>query len=224
MDPKDVEKLLDETDGESEMETTSTLPRPTTSSSAEKTNQENLLQENKAVTEPVPEKTDVRMPEQQRPAPKKKIRVTKFSSKATDFKIFQAKQGQSCKLCNFQSDSASSIDEHVYQHFVRWFCPCGFSASTKSSLLQHMSLAKNGGSNLHQLATNCFQVDQANFDRFCKETPLPVEIYFGQLLPITKVHTKESSKPMPSTAVFNMTKDIHLTHSAEQISADAAKN
>ena len=55
------------------------------------------------------------------------------------------------------------------------------------------------------LPATCFIVGEANFPRFCRETPLPVAISFGQILPIEKGETKDTIKAKSSVPVINMT-------------------
>ena len=143
-----------------------------------------------------------------------KIRVKKYTSRAIDFQIHQAKGSSGCNLCTF-TGSAEEISGHAQNHFIRYFCACGKSEALKRDIITH--IIANQGTDDRHLSDFCFAVSKSHFQQFLQDQGLNPASPFGELVTVEKPRQVSRGSAYSESSC----RDIRLTMSTEKIRQDA---
>ena len=148
--------------------------------------------------------------------PRRPRRITvrtsaRWLTEETRHKVAESLVGQyrdTCKYCQLTAPT-KRLGVHVRQHFIRYYCPCGFNRVSRDSVGDHQR--RNSRGSLHGGSTGkIYEVDKASYPALCRamewEEPEPFQECVPNRQPKeqpTEVRPQRRRRPPPPPTSAN---------------------
>ena len=135
------------------------------------------------------------------PDPKLKIktRYIMYVKVETERAIRSAMGSSGCMLCTYDRKERDLLASHVREHFTRHYCECGYSASSKKKIGNHLHAVRRGELSGHAGdGERSFEVDKPSYPCFLEEVGLDSCTEYGPLL---SQGAPLSSQPRPNLMI-----------------------